>query len=65
LAPDDMEVAVVKSQLHEMRGNLTVVLGAIEINQPELARAAVLSLIKQCERMGALVDALARFADLN
>jgi hypothetical protein len=64
VAPD-MEVAVVKSQLHEMRGNLTVILGAIELGQPEMAKTAVKALITQCDNFGALLDALSRFSGLN
>jgi hypothetical protein len=61
LAPDDMEVAVLKSQLHEMRGNLTVVLGAIEMNQPRMAKAAALALQKQIDILGQMMVTLDHF----
>jgi hypothetical protein len=60
-APDDMEVAVLKSQLHEMRGNLTVVLGAIEMNQPRMAKAAALALQKQIDILGQMMVTLDHF----
>jgi len=61
MASDDMEVAVLKSQLHEMRGNLTVVLGAIEMNQPRMAKAAALALQKQIDILGQMMVTLDHF----